>query len=282
MLRLLDSLSLPGDPAKPNEDAFAHKQSAALVMDGTTMLDDPRMPGPSDAQWIATFGARRLLAHLGDQEPKKALRAAMADAQKSFQALRRRELDAPWQLPCASVMLVADAEARRGLEFLWLGDCAALLRQEGGVTVIGESLARRAAESGRARSLAREKNVSPAAPGVRRQFLDHLRAARARVNSGDYWLFSPDKRAAAHARRRIVKAEPGALLLLASDGFLALAVNYGAYDMAGLIAAAKTKGLAAMGEELRAIENDDAGGDRFPRFKKSDDATALLLEVTAS
>lgn len=302
MLRLLDSLSLPGDAAKANEDSFAHGADAALVMDGATMLGDPLMPGPSDAAWIATFGARRLMAHLQDREPKKALRAAMADAQKSFNALRLREMDAQWQIPCASVMLAVEtqvrlplsaqrdkgevavagsraSEGRRGLEFLWLGDCGAILTQGGAVSVIGETIAKRAEESTRAREVAQARNVSSAAPGVRAQFLEHLRAVRSRVNSGDTWLFSPDKRAAAHAQRRIVKAAAGSLLLLASDGFLALAADYGAYDAAGLIAAAKTKGLAALGAELRAIENDDANGDRFARFKKSDDATALLLEV---
>jgi hypothetical protein len=316
MLRLLDSLSLPGDVAKANEDSFAHGADAALVMDGATMLGDPLMPGSSDAAWIATFGARRLMAHLQDQEPKKALRAAMADAQKSFNALRLREMDAQWQIPCASVMLVAEtqarlplraepgkgevavagsaptsslrasragarvaSESRRGLEFMWLGDCGAILSQGGAVSVIGETIAKRAEESARAREVAQAKNVSSAAPGVRAQFMEHLRAVRARVNSGDTWLFSPDKRAAAHAQRRIVKAAAGSLLLLASDGFLALAADYGAYDAGGLIAAAKTKGLAALGAELRAIENDDAAGDRFARFKKSDDATAILLEI---
>jgi len=306
MLRLLDSLSLPGDPAKPNEDSFAHADAAALVMDGATMLGDPLMPGPSDAAWIAQFGARRLMAHLQDQEPKKALRAAMADAEKSFAALARAPMAHPWQMPCASVMLAfscplrpsqprkvatgtspASADARGGggpgarIEFLWLGDCGAIISDDSGVTVIGETIARRAEESGRARRIAREKNVSSAAPGVRAQFMDHLRAARARVNSGAYWLFTPNKRAAAHARRKIVKVESGALLLLASDGFLALASDYGAYDAAGLVAAAKEKGLAAMGAELRAIEDGDAVGDKFARFKKSDDATALLLEVTS-
>ena len=76
-----------------------------------------------------------------------------------------------------------------------------------------------------------------------------------------------------------MKAEAGALLLLATDGFLALAANYDAYDAGGLIAAAKSRGLTALGEELRAIEAADAGGDRFPRFKTSDDATALLLQL---
>jgi len=277
MLRLLDRLSLPGDSAKPNEDSFAHADAAALVMDGATMLGDPLMPGPSDAAWIAQFGARRLMAHLQDQEPKKALRAAMADAEKSFAALARAPMAHQWQLPCASVMLAAEHD--KGMEFLWLGDCGGIVLQGGAITVVGETIAKRAEESGRARKIAQEKKVSPAAPGVRAQFMDHLRAARARVNSGEYWLFTPDKRAAAHARHKIVKVETGALLLLASDGFLALAGDYGAYDAAGLVAAAKKKGLAALGEELRAIEDGDAVGEKFARFKKSDDATALLLEV---
>jgi hypothetical protein len=69
------------------------------------------------------------------------------------------------------------------------------------------------------------------------------------------------------------------LLLIASDGFLALATDYGAYDEMSLVTAAREKGLAALGAELRAIENADAMGEKFSRFKKSDDATALLLEV---
>ena len=43
------------------------------------------MPGPSDAAWIAQFGARRLMAHLRDGDgARKALRAALADAQKAL------------------------------------------------------------------------------------------------------------------------------------------------------------------------------------------------------
>ncbi len=69
------------------------------------------------------------------------------------------------------------------------------------------------------------------------------------------------------------------MLLIASDGFLALTSDYDSYDSAGLLAAAKSKGLAALGEELRAVEETDPLGERFSRFKKSDDATALLLRL---
>jgi hypothetical protein len=278
MLRLVESFSLAGDPAKPNEDAFGGSEHAALVMDGATMLGDGLMPGPSDAAWIAQFGARRLIAHLKDEEPKKALKRALGDAEKSFLALRRAPLEEPWQLPCASMILAAEHE--KGLEFLYLGDCGALVEQpDGGLKIVGETLDKRAAEAARAAQIAKDKNLAPASGLRQPEFLRMLRAARNRVNSGDYWLFSPDTRAAAHAQRRIVALEPGAHLLLASDGFLALASDYGAYDAAGLLAAAKAKGLKALGDELRAIEDADALGEKFARFKKSDDATALLLEV---
>ena len=99
------------------------------------------------------------------------------------------------------------------------------------------------------------------------------------MNSGVNWLFTPDKRAAAHAKRKLVTAAPGAHLLLASDGFLALVSDYRAYDAAGLLGAAETNGLAILGAELRAIEDADPMGDKFARFKKSDDATAILIEI---
>ena len=278
-LQLLDSLSLPGDPAKANEDAFGHDPAAAVVIDGATPLGDSLMPGPSDAAWIAQFGARRLMAHLRDGDgARKALRATLADTQKSFEALRRHKPEEVWQTPCGSMMLAVPGEGE--VEFLWFGDCAALVRQgDAAVTVIGETFDKRAAEALRAQKVGREKNLSPAAGINRPEFLTVLRAARNRINSGDSWLFSPDVKAAAHASRRIVKAASGATILLASDGLLALASDYGAYNADSLVAAAMDKGLKALGEELRAIEAGDSMGDKFPRFKKSDDATGLLLRV---
>ena len=167
------------------------------------------------------------------------------------------------------------------VEFLWFGDCAALLKQgEAAVTVVGESFDKRAAEAQRARKVGKEKNLSPAAGINRPEFLTVLRSSRNRINSGANWLFSPAVKAAAHAARRIVKAGPGSTFLLASDGLLALASDYGAYNADSLMTAAMDKGLAALGEELRAIEASDAMGDKFPRFKKSDDATGLLLRVS--
>lgn len=282
-LEVVEYLSLPGDVDKANEDAFAEGTNAAVVLDGATRLGDSLMPGPSDAAWISQFGARRLIAHLaGGDGARKALRAALADTQKSFEALRRRPLEETWQTPCASMMLAVETGSKGPeIEFLWYGDCAALVKQgDAPVMVIGETFDKRGAEAKRAQAIAKEKNLSPASGLSRPEFIGTLRGARNRINSGGNWLFSPDVKAASHVSRRLLRIASGGAILLASDGFLALASDYGAYSADSLMEAALHKGLAPLFGELRAIEADDAGGDKFPRFKKSDDATALLIQVS--
>jgi hypothetical protein len=290
---LVEQLSLPGDAAKPNEDALAYLQDAALVLDGATPLGPSLLPGPSDAAWIAQFGARRLAAHLKNgHTPRTALKHALVDAEKSFAGLARAPIREKWQTPCAAMMMAvelghAPSPPRahgtlmgRKIEFLWFGDCAAIVHQDGQVEMIGETLEKRKAEAARARLIAREKKLSSALGVGRSEIEPLLRAARNRINSWRNWLFTPDVRAADHVGHRIMTVQNGALLLIASDGFLALASDYGAYDVAGLMAAAIGRGLAALGQELRAIEEEDARGEKFLRFKKSDDATALLLRIS--
>ncbi len=276
---ILETLSLPGNPYKTNDDAFGHVDNAAVVLDGATSLGDPLMPGDSDAAWLAHFGARRLMAHVRDGDaPVDALRYALADAQKSFEALRRRPPAQAWEIPFASMAFAVEAPG--GFDFLRFGDCAGLLARPGeAVEILGESFAAKAHEARLAAKSAKEKGVAPAAADNLPEFLPMLRKARDRVNRGDHWLFSPDPRAADHVARQHVAAPKGAMLLLASDGFLALATDYSAYTADSFFAKAVSGGLAALAEELRAIEEADADGRKFPRFKKSDDATAVLLRI---
>ena len=279
-LELVDSLTLPGDAAKPNEDSFAFAARAACVFDGATGLGEQLMPGKSDAQWIAQFGARRFRAHAedGDGNIRDWLRSAAAETEKSFRALRRRAPVENYEIAYASAVMVTPADG--ALQVLWFGDCAALLRKpDGTFALLGDTMDRREGERARVERLVKPGGRGPAAAGVRDEFLPALRTSRNRVNTGDEWLFAPDAACADHAKEARMPVAPGARVLLASDGFLALASDYGRYTPDTLFAAAESRGLAALGAELRAVEAADADGVRFPRFKRSDDATALLLAV---
>lgn len=278
---LLDSISVGGDPAKANEDAFGVEERAAVVMDGAMGLGDNLMPGKSDAGWLATFGARRLMAYMRDgASPQEAVTSALFDAQTSFEALRRRPPSDTWETPFASMMLVS--EAPQGFEALWFGDCEALVkRPDAPVEIVGEALEKREKEAQRVARLAQKHGLSPAAGINRPQYLDALRKARNHVNTVEgSWAFGPDVRAVDHLNSKKIDTLPGTLVLLCSDGFLALVSDYKAYDAEALIAACQTKGLAKLAEELRGIEANDADGAKFPRFKTSDDATALFIRLT--
>lgn len=277
---ILDTLSLPGDPAKPNEDSFQAEPFAATVFDGATMVNDPLLPGKSDAAWIAQFGARRLISHLRDGDsPRAAVRHALADAERSFTGLRLRAPRQRYENPYASMMLAVGRDG--GFDALWFGDCAALvLRPNEACEVIGIAFDKKASESGDAARLSKERGMAPVGALARAEFLPFFQASRNTVNSpGGTWLFGPEPGASEHVSHTRILAPSGTLVLLCSDGFLALASDYGAYDGEGLVRAAAERGLKPLGEKVRQFENDDPEGRRFPRFKKSDDATAVLLRL---
>jgi hypothetical protein len=278
--KVLNSLSLPGDPQKANEDAFAAGPDAAAVFDGATGLGENLLPGKSDAAWISQFGVRRLTAHLGDGDaPVAALRHALEDARKSFEGLRRRAPIERYEIPYASMMLAAARDG--GFEALWFGDCAMLLLEpDGRCALIGEAMHKRAAEAARARQLAEAKGMPPVGALSRAEFLPHIRTGRNAVNTArGGWLFSPDPHAADHVEARRAAVPRGTLALLCSDGFLALCSDYGVCSPATLMERARDQGLDVLGRVLREVEDEDPDGRRFPRFKKCDDATAVLLEV---
>jgi hypothetical protein len=276
----VESLSLPGDPSKPNDDAYAHRAHAAVVMDGATGLGESLMPGPSDAAWVARFGANRLMAHSEEGlNPHDAVAAALRDAENSFVNLRRRVPIETYEMPFSSMMFVSQTAA--GFDALWFGDCAILVERPGdNVEFVGDALKKKARERQRVAALAATLGENAASTGVRDAFLPALRAARNTVNTErGGWLFGPDARAAEHVASARVFAPSGTIMLLVSDGFLALAGDYERYDTTTLMNAARAEGLKSLGDELREVEAGDPDGKRFPRFKKSDDATALLLKI---
>lgn len=273
-------MSLPGHPTKANDDALAFLDTAAVVMDGATGLGESLLDGPSDAAWVATYGAARLMQNWTmARTASAALAGALRDTEAEFARLQRRAPRETYEIPFASMMLVTLSQ--NVLHALWFGDCTALMcPPQEAVRVLGEAAEKRGRERNYVKMLTARTGTPAAANGVRDVFLPALRRARNHVNTErGGWLFGPDSRAADHPKETQTTVTPGTILLLATDGFLALASDYDRYGMEGFLDAAQSRGLAELGRELRATEDTDPGGELFPRFKKSDDATALLLRI---
>jgi serine/threonine protein phosphatase PrpC len=280
-IQLLDSLSLAGSVDRENDDAMGAKSAIAFVLDGVTSLSDtPLMPGRSDAAWVAHL-ARDLLLKAPDPvagDIRGLVRSVAEDITREFEAGRVRPPAGRYELPWTTLSLVA-VEAGR-LNIAYVGDSRILVETgDDCIHNFGTTPSRGSFEARLA-----QKMVS-AGKGIgvdvqRQVVAAELRQARELVNMPHgYWLLGADARVGDNLLQASLALDGPAIVLLATDGFYALVEDYGKYDDRDLIATAQAIGLAALGEELRRIEDADPHGRTFPRMKKSDDATAVLVRV---
>lgn len=266
---LIQTISLAGKSAMPNDDRIGSGDRHGWVIDGATDLGEAGLLGSrGGAAWLANAADA---AFAGASGPVSTICDTVFDAvAERYRRERRRDPLGEWELPIASFAAVA-VEGDM-LACAYAGDCAVVHRGADGVSFL-TPVPDGAQERARAVAL----GPLAGADGVRvPDVVAGLRAAR----QGPKRVLGTDpaqsRAVTAFSRARLAKGDD---LLLMSDGFTALIDDYRAYDVAGLFARMMEAGLAELAVELRRIENQDAECRRFPRFKISDDASAIWLRV---
>jgi serine/threonine protein phosphatase PrpC len=285
MISLIDAASAPGREGRANEDAYGVSGDCAWVFDGATgVAETPLLPGDSDAAWLARVGSELLTRHAltHDGDAASMVRVVLEEISARFEAEKLRDPAARYERPTAALILL---RLREGvIEAVNFGDCRLLvLFDDGRFEMFGsDPRAEEYERTGAARYAEHRRRNNAGVPEIARpSVLEKLRQVRALHNTpGAYWVFGLDPEAADHLRMVSLPLAGQAHALLASDGFLALATDYGRYDPPGLVAAAREKGLSVLMNELRHIERvEDPDAMTYPRFKQSDDATAVLLRL---
>jgi hypothetical protein len=286
VLRIIETLSDPGDPARVNEDAAGGNRSCAFVIDGATGLGTGSIVGidGSDAAWLAHFAKTFL-------EQNTVAGRKMSDVVEALNGqagivVREAAGGSPveaWNLPIASFQMIRVENA--AIVAHGLGDCRLFLTgadgsvfetsaMKGNFIFEREGARRALAHAGGLAAIGSLSND----PAVREELRRH-RAAYNRPGA-QAWTLGTEPAAARHLVSEALDAALPATGLLCTDGFAALSDQYGRYDPAGMIASASLSGFPALMRELRRIERtEDPDGARYPRFKASDDATAVLFEI---
>ncbi len=284
-ITILDSITTPGNPVKPNDDRFGHNEACAFVIDGATGLGDRQYIDEtgSDAAWIAgqfASGFQRYVTR--DGKVSDVARSTSLEARAAFLG---HHGDAPryaWPLS-AFAMVHATHD---GFSFLGLGDsCVFLLRNDGAASLhipIPGAYEREQVQA--QRHIARTGGITKGGGALGTpETLAALRRHRESQNTPDSgaWTLGLVPEAADHLVSEELQISEKAHAIVCSDGFSDLVVLYAAYTSASLVQTAIEKGLAPMVEELRRFEREiDPEGLRYPRYKQSDDTTALLVELT--
>jgi hypothetical protein len=286
-ISIIDTISDPGKQGRANEDRLGYNSHSAFVLDGATGLGDRQfMDGfGSDAAWIAEFGITRLAERLDDRaDPAAVLRHVSEEARDAFLAVAGEQPRYAWPL-CSLTGLQATPT---GFRWFGLGDsCMYILHDDGRADfVIPIPGAYEWEQQQAAQHIARLGGIGAA--GVANDdptTLEDLRRGRARQNTPDgiTWTFGIVPEAADHlAMVDVPIYGGGATALLCSDGLADLVALYKLYDPAKLIQRAATAGLKSLVTELRQMERTvDPDGLKYPRYKQSDDTTAILLRLEA-
>lgn len=273
-LDLVDAVASPC--GQLDEDRAGRKHDAAWVLDGATPVRASEAGTPQS-------GAVQLVAHadaalrrcLDAPTVRDAVRASLVDVRESFfvdwaAAFPGRPDRTLLPSACLAFVRVGERAGGLQLEHLLLGDASIVVHGAGGTVVVGGD-----------EGLDQEQRHL-AAVGAGQALEARLRERRATMNTPDgYWIYADEPAAADHALSGTVPVAEGDLVLLASDGFARLVDMFGRYDWPALLETAVADGLDALVDELRAVERADRDRTRFPRIKRSDDATAVLLRVTA-
>jgi hypothetical protein len=282
---VIDALTLAGNRTKVNDDAFGIAGNRVWVIDGATGLGSSLLPGKSDAAWLSRTANRLLHTHHAIRDSEQLIGVVIQGLVSAFADDHIAEAKARWELPVASFLLLTFEENE--IEAVWLGDCRAILQIGDAIVACGETPDGEARERAFAAKLANESLGSEkTGPAMLRSddVIAALREQRAKANTGNgHWLLGLDLKAAFNLQRArfpITGPITGPVTGLAmSDGFSALELKYQRYKTEELLAAAPHKGLMTLAAELRHIEEvEDPDGVQFPRFKRSDDATAVLFD----
>ncbi len=266
----ITAASEPGDAGKPNEDWFLVQPGMTIVLDGATARTETGCR--HGIAWYATTLGTSVAKYATDLTTP--LRQAL---QKSITltADHHRECDLTHPAtPSAAVAIVrVNGET---LEYLVLGDVTVVFETEAGVSAVCDDRVERTATEERHAAA-----VLPFGTPEKQAALLTMKHAELSLRNRDhgYWIAAADPSVAEHAitgRQSLASVSSYAVL---TDGAARLATPFRITDWTGLLDLLEKQGPAHLIETIRRNEVGDDSGTRWPRNKRSDDATAIFARA---
>ncbi|MEU5309504.1 protein phosphatase 2C domain-containing protein [Streptomyces sp. NPDC021562] len=269
MLKVLDSLSVPGDSMRLNEDRYGYSGELAWVIDGATDLEsDSFLPAPSDVQW--------LVDRVGELLREAAAEDGYPGARDFLTGLSRRVAqdirslsfpDSRIHPTCSIGLLHVGPE---GAELARVGDPTCIAYGDEVTELSTGFFGRREAEAIE-RAQGADLSDSNSREGILRRRQKYIKGVF------DESVFSGHPEAVLRIQSERVAPGRAKHVLLCTDGFARAVVDYGIFEnWSALLQEALASGLASVRDRIRRYEEQ---ARHTAHFKRSDDVTALLLAL---
>ena len=273
-----DSISIAGD--KINEDIVYTTNNYGWVIDGATGLNNKNLTGSrSDAYWFVNEWNKYLKENISDNSisiKEIIIKGIECISNKFYQIVTLKHIDKV-DLPSASIAIVRINN--EVLEYFLLGDCTLVLENNKGKSLIIkqellDKLDNKAKIEMAKLMINKGMNFIEAKQEINSLLVKH-RLLKNTPNG--YWTLEFDKNAIENSLCGCFDFVECEKALLMSDGFSAIFDNYNYTDVNNIISIVEKQGLQQIYKIIRFIEEEDADILKFPRFKKSDDASAVMF-----
>jgi Protein phosphatase 2C len=260
--------------ATSNEDFIAATASAVVVIDGASVPSGLGTGCRHGTAWFARRLGTQLLALLttqADHSPAHSLAQAITDVA----ALHANscDLDHPGS-PSATVAILR--EQPETVDWLVLGDTTVLLEEPIGIRIITDD---RLEQIAAGQHSAMHQHATGSADHDR-SFAELVTEQRRHRNHPDgFWVASTDPAAAQHAFTDTVPRGGLQRAAVLSDGATRMVDRFGLLDWPSFLDVLGEQGPDAIIEQVRAAEDSDPDGRRWPRGKRHDDASAVYLAL---
>ncbi|WP_405101496.1 protein phosphatase 2C domain-containing protein [Micromonospora sp. NBC_01412] len=261
------SASDPGDTSKANEDWFSASPRLIVVLDGATARTDTGCR--HGVSWYAAkLGsvAGTLAADL-ETPLKEALKTAIEQVAEMH---KECDLNHPGTPSAAVSILRINGSS---WEYLVLGDISVIIDQQaGGAAVVTDTRVDSTARPERD-EVDRHLIGSPEKQAALLR-MKHAELA-ARNQPGGFWVATAIPSAADHAIVGSVPLDEVQRLAVLTDGAARIVDLFGALDWPAVLDNLSAHGPAELIRQVRTLEGADPQGARWPRNKRSDDATVV-------
>ncbi len=264
-----------------NEDIANMNKHGAWILDGATGLSGKNLiDKDSDAKWYVNQWDEYVKKnfHKTNIDLKRIVKEGINAVKDKYYKKIKDKNATSLDLPSSSIVLIR--WIKDTLEYFILGDCTLLIENNNELNIIKDDSVTRL-----------DNKVFQAMDEIMKKEGKTLLEAKKEVNNlivsnrllkntnEGYWILGFDTEAVDRALYGKIRLDNDTKLLIASDGFSAITDRYNYINMDNLIYETQNKGLDNLCKKLREIEEDDSSGDKYPRFKKNDDASAVYIEL---
>ncbi len=257
-----------------NEDTVHVSPTGVVVLDGLSAPKDLPMGCIHGTPWFVRQLGTCLINLIGDDTVtlRKALRTAITEVNDLHRDTCSLDREA---VPASTVAIIRERDDV--LDYLVLSDNVLVLDlgDEGIRTITDKRVEEVAGEEMHA---ALRGPTGTPEHAARVSTLVTVQR-RLRNRPGGYWVAATDPAAADEAITGAVDISRVRQAALLTDGASRLVDSFGSLSWAQLLDLLSTEGPAALIARTREAELADPVGERWPRFKRSDDATAAYVRI---